>query len=108
MRVPRAEAEAAQVYAVRDWRDLTPGVYRYFYIGAENADVTVEYSDIAVFGLAPDDNFRYTAIFTRNFGPARESLKSLADAGVYRYPRNHGSLPGYLGKNFMVPIEKVK
>ena len=87
--------------AVRDWQNLKPGVYQKVY--AYNGLNTYEW--IAIFGITPSEKYSYTSLSddTLRHGYAPIVLEaSLADAGVLR-DKN-----GYLGKNFLVPIDEVK
>jgi hypothetical protein len=102
------EVNEARTHAVRNWEDFKPGVYRYVYAGAErrwNRDDSSHYTDIAVLGFAPDSRYRYVPLSTNFYGTPREWTGCLSDAGVHRTSERDGSLPGYLGENFVVPIE---
>lgn len=92
------EMMAAWAKRITDWRDLKPGMYRYFYA------MSGTYSDIAVFGVTPDNQYEYTTLDSKYRVMDRPLTASLADAGVKRLPKDDRWLPNYLGVNYIVPL----
>jgi hypothetical protein len=92
------EMMAAWAKRITDWRDLKPGMYRYFYARSR------DYRDIAVFGVTPDNQYEYTTLDSKCRMMDRPLTASLADAGVKRLSKDDRWLPNYLGINYIVPL----
>lgn len=95
------EMMAGWVNRITDWRDLKPGMYRYFYA------MLGTYTDIAVFGVTPDGEYEYTLLDSEYRFKMVPTTGSLADAGVKRLPKDDRWLPNYLGVNYIVPLADI-
>lgn len=93
------EVDDLRYRAVRNWRDFTPGIYKFVYPHLNS------FEWIVVTGIRPDGYYTYVSLRTPGTGyglaePYGE-VGSLADAGVLRTKN------GYLGKNFVVKWTKA-